>query len=268
MAQRTSDIDPFAARGTNTVPPGTFDTDLTTASPARAATAATATGTAASTAGGGRPAPALSRASGARTGTSGKSTATPFYLSWAGIALIIAALLIALGLGVGLGVGLGLKNNDSKSDSAAADSASSPPLPALLGDKLASADAAATSTEYSTLSKVVTGDPSTTVVQATVTGSGTASNVVQTSYVGGSTVVVSVEQNTNSIPVVTVSETLAPSTQTQTVYRTTYASTETITTTLAGGAESTYFSTVTIRRTITADATARARRAKRDRLDW
>ncbi|GAA5853504.1 hypothetical protein JCM8547_002484 [Rhodosporidiobolus lusitaniae] len=245
MANRFSDQDPFAARGTNTVPPGGYDTDLQTAAPTtRAGTAATGvTGSGTNP----RSAPLLSRTSG-RTGTSGKSVKTPWYLTWAGIAGLIAALLIALGLGVGLGVGLGLKNNDS-SASAASD------------------NAASTVTNLSTLSQIVTAAPSTTVVRGTVSATNSASQVVQTSTVGGSTVVVSVDQgeNTASRVIVTVSETLAPSTRTDTVYATTYASTQTVTTTLAGGAESTYYQTVTVQRTVTAAARAKRRRLEEKR---
>ncbi|GAA6035270.1 hypothetical protein JCM8097_008791 [Rhodosporidiobolus ruineniae] len=263
MANRESDLDPFAARGTNTVPPGQFEEDLQ-AAPARAATAGTAG--AASTAAGGaatassaanpRSAPLLSRTSATRTGTSGKSVKTPWYLTWLGIALLIAALLIALGLGVGLGVGLGIKNNNSKSDTVAA------------GDGSAS-----TVTQLSTLSQVVTADPSTTVLGVTISNTQSAGSVVETSYVGGSTVVVSVGGNAGaqtSMATVTVSQAAVPETRTQTVYATTYRSTQTITTTLAGGAESTYYSTVTVRRTVTADATGRARmaREKRAAVTW
>ncbi|GAA5905452.1 hypothetical protein JCM5296_005874, partial [Sporobolomyces johnsonii] len=52
-------------------------------------------------------------------------------------------------------------------------------------------------------------------------------------------------------------------TRTAVVYVTTYPSTETVTTTLEGGAESTYFATVTVRSTVTAQATARRRRSMR-----
>ncbi|GAA6060389.1 hypothetical protein JCM10212_004642 [Sporobolomyces blumeae] len=255
--------DPFAANGHNTVPRGTYDTDLHAATPrpppsvAPTATGGTRSGMT-SAAGGGsataasapgsRSIPALST-SGRTTGTgtsSARHKSTPWYLETAWIVALIIALLIALGLGVGLGVGLGTKNNNSKSNDAVAQ-------PDGSGDS--------TVTSYSTYSSVVTASASTTIVPTIVSDTRSASVVIET--IGGSTVT-AVQQATNGAGVqVTVSETLPPTTRTNVVYVTTYPSTQTLTTTLQGGAAATVFETVTIRRTVTALATARAR-ARRD----
>ncbi|BGP29076.1 hypothetical protein JCM10296v2_000812 [Rhodotorula toruloides] len=245
MAQRESDIiDPFAARGTNTVPPGTFDTDFLTASPR--AGAGTATASSAAGIPNPRSAPLLSRTSG-RTGTSGKSAgATPWYLSWAGIIGLVLALLLALGLGVGLGVGLGTKHNNSEK-AVQANGASS------------------TVTSYSTLSSVITAEASTTVVGVTVSNNQTGGVATETQTIGGSTVIVQVPgaATRTAIPVVTVSRTLAPSTRIETVFATTFASTQTITTRVQGGAAATVMQVLTLTRTVTAEV--QGARVKRER---
>ncbi|BGO93098.1 hypothetical protein NBRC10512_003283 [Rhodotorula toruloides] len=247
MAQRESDIiDPFAARGTNTVPPGTFDTDFLTASPR--AGAGTATASSAAGISNPRSAPLLSRTSG-RTGTSGKSAgATPWYLSWAGIIGLVLGLLLALGLGVGLGVGLGTKhNNNEKAVQANGTNSGS------------------TVTSYSTLSSVITAEASTTVIGVTVSNNQTAGVATETQTIGGSTVIVQVPgaATRTAIPVVTVSRTLAPSTRIETVFATTFASTQTITTTVQGGAAATVTQVLTLTRTVTAEV--QGARAKRER---
>ena len=78
-------------------PPGIHDSDLLAATPRSARTGPT------STSGGGfdggtRSAPLLSAAGTltARTGTSGKSMKTPWYLTWTGIAGLVTALLLAV----------------------------------------------------------------------------------------------------------------------------------------------------------------------------
>ncbi|KAK4332537.1 Proteophosphoglycan ppg4, partial [Rhodotorula toruloides] len=247
MAQRESDIiDPFAARGTNKVPPGTFDTDFLTASPR--AGAGTATASSAAGISNPRSAPLLSRTS-VRTGTSGKSAgATPWYLSWAGIIGLVLGLLLALGLGVGLGVGLGTKHNNSEK--------------AVQAD---GANSGSTVTSYSTLSSVITAEPSTTVVGVTVSNNQTGGIATETQTIGGSTVIVQVPgaATRTATPVVTVSRTLAPSTRIETVFATTFASTQTITTTVQGGAAATVTQVLTLTRTVTAEV--QGARAKRER---
>ncbi|CEQ39003.1 SPOSA6832_00491 [Sporobolomyces salmonicolor] len=240
MAQRES-IDPFA----DTAPVSGYDTDILTATPA---TGGAGTATASGTAAGARSASQLSRASG-RTGTSGKSAATPWHLKTGWIVALIVVLLIALGLGVGLGVGLGDKNNTSSSASVRA----------------AEDGSGATITSYSTLSQIVTASASTTIVPQIVTHSQqSASVVIET--IGGSTVT-ALTAGSTSEPLVTVSATLPPTTRTAVVYVLTYPSTETVTTTLDGGAESTYFATITVQSTVTAQATARRKRSMRT-LQW
>ncbi|GAA5979938.1 hypothetical protein JCM10908_001471 [Rhodotorula pacifica] len=241
-----NDADPFAARGTNSVPPGIHDSDLFAATPRSAPTVPTS-------ASGARSAPLLSAAGGtmtARTGTSGKSMKTPWYLTWAGIVGLVVALLLAIGLGVGLGVGLGTRDGgDSKSN-------------AVQG--AGSGGAMSTVTTQSILSSVVTANPSTTLVEVSVDNTASASLATFTSYIGGSTVLisapVSIATRTGAAPIVTVSETLAPSTRVQTVFATTFASTQTVTVTLPGGATRTSTEVVTVERTVTAQALGRAAR--------
>ncbi|GAA5844172.1 hypothetical protein JCM5353_005890 [Sporobolomyces roseus] len=240
---RTSD--PFAATGHNTIPPGGYDTDLQSATPGRTGSApgTHATSTPATRV----PPPTLGAASlSGRTGASGGGgRKTPWYLKTAWIVALIVLLLIALGLGVGLGVGLGTKSNSTSSNGAAA----------------AQDGTASTVTSYSTYSSIVTGSQSTTIVPiiATNTRSRDASVIIET--IGGSTVtaIQPGTQGAGSGVVVTVSETLPPTTRTELVYVTTFPSTQTITTTLAGGVAETVFQTVTFRRTVTALATQRAK---------
>ncbi|GAA6010310.1 hypothetical protein JCM10207_005168 [Rhodosporidiobolus poonsookiae] len=262
MASRISDPDPFSdTRGVGNA--AAYDSDIRAASPgqsasapqmsqhpfARPATVASSaamgagagagTATSTSAAGAARTAPFLSASRTSGRGTSGKSTRTPWYLTWAGIATLIAALLIILGLGVGLGVGLGTKDDDSSA-------------------KAAQDNAAATATSYTTFSQIITANASTTALVSTVSGAA-GSVVTQVSTVGGGTTIVPVDDNSQSVSraTITVSEAADPTTRIETVYVTTYASTQVVTTTLAGGAESTIFETVTVRRTVTGGGGAR-----------
>ncbi|GAA5955339.1 hypothetical protein JCM3765_003286 [Sporobolomyces pararoseus] len=178
-----------------------------------------------------------------RTGTSGKRK-TPWYLKTVWIVLLVIALLIALGLGVGLGVGLGTQSNrTSKSNFSEA---------AQGGNE-------STVTSYSTYSSVVTGSGATTVVPVIQTNTRSQSAQIIIETIGGSTVTALTRetQGAGSGVFVTVSETLPPSTRTNIVYVTTLPSTQTVTTTLAGGIAQTVFETITLRRTVTALATAR-----------
>ena len=124
-----------------------------------------------------------------------------------------------------------------------------------------------TVTSQSILSSVLIPDPSTTVIVISVddtTAAGAPSLATFTSYIGGSTVLVSaplgIATRTGSVPIVTVSETLAPSTRVQTVFATTYASTQTVTVALPGGATRTTTEIVTVERTVTAQPIGRGRR--------
>ncbi|BGP44984.1 hypothetical protein JCM10450v2_000799 [Rhodotorula kratochvilovae] len=254
--QRESTVDPFADPRSAVSNPG-YDTDLLHAQPrgpsagARSAAGTSAAaglgaGTATSAAGTNpRSAPLLSRTSAGRS-TSGKSAVTPWYLTWAGILALVIALLLALGLGVGLGVGLGTRNDGDGGKANAAEG-----------------NIASTITSMSTLSSIVTADPtSTTFVPILVTSSGAASLATVVQTVGGSTVTaVATAPNTASRAVITVSAAAVPSTRTEVVQVTTFVSTQTITTTLPGGAASTVTQVVTVRRTVTAQATGFARRA-------
>ncbi|GAA5854587.1 hypothetical protein JCM9279_005700 [Rhodotorula babjevae] len=233
-----------------------YDTDLLHAQPrgpsagagssaaagAGAGTATSAAGTA--TGSGPRSAPLLSRTSVGRS-TSGKSAVTPWYLKWSGILALVIALLLALGLGVGLGVGLGTRNQGDGGKQNAAQ-----------------ANDLSTVTSMSTLSSIFTADPTSTsyVPILVTTGSASRATVVQT--LGGSTVTVAAPATTPSRAVVTVSRAVAPSTRTEVVDVTTFASTQTITTTLEGAAAATTITqVVTVRRTVTAQAGGFARRA-------
>ncbi|GAA5890341.1 hypothetical protein JCM8208_002785 [Rhodotorula glutinis] len=208
---------------------------------AGAGTATSAAGTA--TGSGPRSAPLLSRTSVGRS-TSGKSAVAPWYLKWSGILALVIALLLALGLGVGLGVGLGTRNEGDGGKQNAAQ-----------------ANDPSTVTSMSTLSSIVTADPTSTsyVPILVTTGSASLATVVQT--LGGSTVTVAAPA-TPSRAVVTVSQAVAPSTRTEVVQVTTFASTQTVTTTLEGAAAATTITqVVTVRRTVTAQAGGFARRA-------
>lgn len=107
-------------------------------------------------------------------------------------------------------------------------------------------------------SSIVTADGSTTIVQVSVAGR-PDSFETRTSYIGGSTVLVSapLAGGGGATPIVTVSETLPPSTRVQTVYRTTFESTQTVTVTQPGGAAKTTTEVVTVERTVTAAARRR-----------
>ncbi|GAA5926745.1 hypothetical protein JCM3775_007026 [Rhodotorula graminis] len=214
----------------------------TAAAGAGAGTATSAAGTA--TGSGPRSAPLLSRTSVGRS-TSGKSAVTPWYLKWSGILALVTTLLLALGLGVGLGVGLGTRNQGDGGKQNAAQ-----------------ANAASTVTSMSTLSSIVTADPTSTsyIPIRVTTGSASRATVVQT--LGGSTVTVAAPATGPSRAVVTVSQAVAPSTRTEVVDVTTFASTQTVTTTLEGAqAATTITQVVTVRRTVTAQAGGFARRA-------
>lgn len=125
-----------------------------------------------------------------------------------------------------------------------------------------------TVTSQSIISSILIPDPSTTVIQISVDDTAAAgappSLATFTSYIGGSTVLVSAPfglvTRTGSVPVVTVSETLAPSTRVQTVFATTYASTQTVTVALPGGATRTTTEIVTVERTVTAQPIGRVKR--------
>ncbi|KPV78603.1 uncharacterized protein RHOBADRAFT_51051 [Rhodotorula graminis WP1] len=214
----------------------------TAAAGAGAGTATSAAGTA--TGSGPRSAPLLSRTSVGRS-TSGKSAVTPWYLKWSGILALVTTLLLALGLGVGLGVGLGTRNQGDGGKQNAAQ-----------------ANAASTVTSMSTLSSIVTADPTSTsyIPIRVTTGSASRATVVQT--LGGSTVTVAAPATGPSRAVVTVSQAVAPSTRTEVVDVTTFTSTQTVTTTLEGAqAATTITQVVTVRRTVTAQAGGFARRA-------
>ncbi|GAA5896888.1 uncharacterized protein JCM6883_007039 [Sporobolomyces salmoneus] len=234
--------DPFAAIGHNTVPPGGYDTDILSGGGGRTSSApGTATRTSTTPARNVAGPPTLTAGS-FRTGASGPKK-TPWYLKTVWIVVIVLLLLLALGLGVGLGVGLGTKNNNRNSSVEQAEAGSE-----------------STITSYSTYSSIVTGEGATTVVP--VIGSGTrsrsASIVIET--ISGSTVVTLLQpetQGAGSGVFVTVSETRPPTTRTNVVYVTTFPSTQTITTTLEGGVAQTVFETITVRRTVTSQATAR-----------
>ncbi|GAA5872454.1 hypothetical protein JCM16303_004525 [Sporobolomyces ruberrimus] len=228
--------DPFAATPHNTIPPGGYDTDILSGAQGRSGSAP---GTETTTTPAARP-PTLTAGS-YRTGTSGGGKKTPWYLQTVWIVVIVLLLLIALGLGVGLGVGLGTKDNTANSGR----------------NEAAQQAGQSTVTSYSTFSSIVTASASTTTVPTLLPNTRSQSIVIET--IGGSTVtaIQSGSQGDNSGVLVTVSETLPPTTRTNIVYITTYPSTQTITTTLAGGIAETAFETVTIRRTVTALATAR-----------
>ncbi|GAA5866671.1 hypothetical protein JCM3774_001952 [Rhodotorula dairenensis] len=122
-----------------------------------------------------------------------------------------------------------------------------------------------TVTTQSILSSIVTADPRTTIVQVSVDDPAQPSFATLTSYVGGSTVLLTgpsagLATRTGAPPVVIVSETLTPSTRVQTVFATTYASTQTVTVALPGGATRTTFEIVTVERTVTAQPLGRFRR--------
>ncbi|BGP53123.1 hypothetical protein JCM8202v2_000682 [Rhodotorula sphaerocarpa] len=246
-------MDPFLARGSNSVPPGTYDAEPSSApaGPAgpHASTAPSSTGggTRAGPLFSGVPSPTTTGRTGRSTG--GKSVKTPWYLTWAGIAGLVLALLVAIALGVGLGVGLGTKRSSSSgSELAAAQDGSG-------------ADPNSVTQESVTASIVTTADPATVTVPISVDVTATSVET-ETSYRGGSTVVISgPAAGTRTVaPIVTVSETLPPRTRVETVYRTTFLSTQTITTTLGGGAARTMTEVVTVESTVTAEATGRRMR--------
>ncbi|GAA6013607.1 hypothetical protein JCM11491_002724 [Sporobolomyces phaffii] len=239
MSANTRESDPFAALGHNTIPRGGLDADFLSHGGSSSLPGTRPTTTTPVSAP--RPLQTLTGTS-YRTGTSGDATKVPWYLRTAWIVALVVALLLALGLGVGLGVGLGARSDRTDSS----------------GSEAARAGSGSTVTSYSTYSSIVTGPAATTFVPAieTDTRSRSASVVIET--VGGSTVtaIQRETQGAGSGVLVTVSETLAPSTRTNIVFVTTFPSTQTITTTLAGGVAQTVFETVTVRRTVTALATA------------
>ncbi|GAA6011940.1 hypothetical protein JCM8202_004206 [Rhodotorula sphaerocarpa] len=176
-------MDPFLARGSNSVPPGTYDAEPSSApaGPAgpHASTAPSSTGggTRAGPLFSGVPSPTTTGRTGRSTG--GKSVKTPWYLTWAGIAGLVLALLVAIALGVGLGVGLGTKRSSSSGSelAAAQDGSGADPNSAL----------STVTQESVTASIVTTADPATVTVPISVDVTATSVET-ETSYRGGSTV--------------------------------------------------------------------------------